>query len=62
MENAIIGVRQGGILSLGLTTLYVNQLTDKLIACNAGCYFNNMCTNCVMYAAANLENCRMSHV
>ena len=30
------GVRQGGILSPMLFTLYVNQLTDKLIACNAG--------------------------
>ena len=29
-------VRQGGILSPMLLTLYVNQLTDKLIACNAG--------------------------
>ena len=31
-------------------TLYVNQLTDKLIACNAGCYFNSMCIKHVMYA------------
>ena len=44
------GVRQGGILSPKLFTLYVNQLTNKLIACNAGCYFNSMCINHVMYA------------
>ena len=44
------GVRQGGILSPNLFTLYVNQLTNKLIACNAGCYFNSMCINHVMYA------------
>ena len=35
-----------------LFTLYVNQLINKLIACNAGCYFNStcMCINNVMYA------------
>ena len=44
------GVRQGGILSHWLFTLYVNQLTNKLIACHAGCYFNSMCINHVMYA------------
>ena len=38
------------ILSPRLYTLYVNQLTDKLIACNAGCYFNSMCINHVTYA------------
>ena len=31
-------------------TLYVNQLSNKLIACNAGCYFNSMCINHVVYA------------
>ena len=36
------GVRQGGILSPKLFTLYVNQLTNKLIACNAmQCNFPN---------------------
>ena len=44
------GVRQGGILSPKLFTLYVNQLNKKLIACNAGCYVNSMCINYVMYA------------
>ena len=34
------GVRQGEILSPKLFTLYVNQLTNKSIACNVGCYFN----------------------
>ena len=43
-------VRQGEILSLIPLILYVNQLTDKLIACNAGCYFNSICINHVMYA------------
>ena len=45
------GVRQGGILSPRLFALYVNQLTDKLLSCNAGCYINDMCILYhVMYA------------
>ena len=44
------GVRQGGISSLRLFALYVNQLTNRLIACKAGCYFNDMCINHVLYA------------
>ena len=44
------GVRQGGILSPRLFALYVNQLTKRLIACKAGCYFNDMCINHVLYA------------
>ena len=43
------GVRQGGILSPRLFALYVNQLTDRLLSCNAGCYINDMCINHVMY-------------
>ena len=46
----IYGVRQGGILSPRLFALYVNQLTDGLLSCNAGCYINDMCINHVMYA------------
>ena len=44
--------RPDGILSLKLFTYYVNQLINKLIACNAGCYFNStcMCIHNVMYA------------
>ena len=36
-------VRLGGILSLRLFVLYVNQLTDKLISC-----INDKCINHVM--------------
>ena len=43
------GVRQGGILTPMLFILSVNQLIGKLIACNAGYYFNSMCINHVMY-------------
>ena len=28
----------------------MNQLTNRLIACKAGCYFNDMCINHVLYA------------
>ena len=44
------GVRQGGILSPRLFAIYVNQLTDRLLSCNAGCYINDMCINHVMYS------------
>ena len=44
------GVRQGEILSPRLLDLYVNQLTNRLIACKADCYFNDMCINHVLYA------------
>ena len=44
------GVRQGGILSPRLFALYVNQLTNQLIACKDGCYFNDMCINHALYA------------
>ena len=35
------GVRQGGILSPRLFALYVNQLTDRLLSYNTGCYIND---------------------
>ena len=44
------GVREDGILSPRLFALYVDQLTDRLLSCNAGCYINDMCINHVMYA------------
>ena len=44
------GVRQGGILSPKLFSLFMNPLTDTLITCNSGCYINDKCINHVMYA------------
>ena len=41
---------QGGILPPRLFALYVNQLTDRLLSCDAGCYINDMCINHGMYA------------
>ena len=43
-------MRQSGILSPRLFALYVNQLTNQLIVCKEGCYFNDMCINHVLYA------------
>ena len=43
-------MRQGGILSLRLFSLYVNHLTETLIPCHAGCHFNGICINHVIYA------------
>ena len=48
--NICNGVRQGVILSPRLFALYVNELANKLIACKAGSYFNDMCINHVLYA------------
>ena len=44
------GVRQGGILSLYLFNLYINELCYKLSSCNAGCYFNGEMINNIAYA------------
>ena len=49
---------QHGILSLRLFALYVNQLTDKLLSCNAGCCINDMCINHVIYAD---DICLLAH-
>ena len=46
------GVRQGGILSPRLFALCAIQLSNQLIACKDGCYFNDMCINHVLYADA----------
>ena len=44
------GVRQGGILSLKLFSVYIDDLSDKLVRCKVGCYIDNLCMNHVMYA------------
>ena len=49
------GVRQGGILSPRLFALYVNQLTDRLLSCNAGCYINDICINHFMECIGKLS-------
>ena len=42
-------VRQGGILSPKLFSVYIDDLSDKLVKCKGGCYIDNMCMNNVMY-------------
>ena len=44
------GVRQGGILSQKLFSVYVDDLSDKLIKSKTGCHIDNLCMNHVMYA------------
>ncbi len=45
------GVRQGGILSPRLFSLYMDNLTEKLISCRSGCYINDsQSANHVLYA------------
>ena len=44
------GVRQGGILSPKLFSVYVDDLSDKLVESKVGCSIDNLCMNHVMYA------------
>ena len=46
----IQGVRQGGILSPKLFSVYFDDLSDKLIKSDIGCHIDNLCMNYVMYA------------
>ena len=42
------GFRQGGILSPKLFSVYIDDLSDKLVRCKVECYINNLCMNHVM--------------
>ena len=44
------GVRQGGMLSLKLFSVNVEDLSDKLVKSKVGCSIDNLCLNHVMYA------------
>ena len=43
-------VRQGGILSLKVFAIYVDDLSHELTLCKSGCYIDDQCMNNVMYA------------
>ena len=43
-------VRQGGILSPFLFTLYIDELSYQLNNSNLGCHINNVCVNNLFYA------------
>ena len=44
------GVRQGGILSPKLYSVYVDDLSDDLIESQIECQIDNVCVKNVMYA------------
>ena len=43
------GVRQGGILSSKLYSVYVDDISDYLVKSQIGCQIDNVCVNRVMY-------------
>ena len=48
--NISNSVRQGGILSSKLFTVYMDDLSNILISSGVGCFLNNVCLNHVFYA------------
>jgi len=44
------GVRQGSVLSPKIFAIYVDQLSELLINCKAGCFIDNVCFNHLFYA------------
>ena len=48
--NVSNGVRQGGILSPYLFSVYIDGLSTVLNGCNVGCYVGYNCVNNIMYA------------
>ena len=48
--NVSNGVRQGGKFSPKLFSIYIDDLSNELALCKAGCYINEQCVNHVIYA------------
>ena len=47
--NISNGVRQGGILSPKLFSVYIDDLSKFLMKSGIGCFINNVCFNHVFY-------------
>jgi len=48
--NLMSGVKQVGVLSPALFSVFVDDLVSKLEKCGLGCYFKGLCVNSLMYA------------
>lgn len=48
--KGINGIRQGGVLSPILFTVYIDALVDELKGSNAGCFIGHMFVGCLIYA------------
>ena len=48
--NVFNCVRHGGVLSLKLFTIYVDDLSQDLAMCKSGCFIDHQCMNHVMYS------------
>ena len=44
------GVRQGGVLSPILFSVYIDDIVHKVVRNNVGCYFSYVCTSIFLYA------------
>ena len=50
MASVSNGVRQGGVLSPGLFTIYIDDLLDDLSTLGVGCYWNSLFAGAMCYA------------